>query len=63
MALASASMIFPTLARAAAEAAAPAPAAEKVVLGPPPSDFGLTFFYYADAEKVSSYPPYLLIVD
>jgi hypothetical protein len=51
LAFASASMIFPSLARAAAEAAAPV--AEKVELGPAPTDFGLTYFYFKDAEKVS----------
>lgn len=39
------------MASIAAEAADSA-TVEKVELGPPPSDFGLTYFYYNDAEKL-----------
>ena len=40
----------------AAEGAVATPAAEeKVVLGPPPSDFALKFDYYADSQQVISF--------
>ena len=51
-------MMAPALTLAAAEAGAPV-AEEKVVLGPPPSDFGLKYKdFYEDCSKVISHMRY-----
>lgn len=42
----------------AAPAPAPAPVPEVVVLGPPPTDFGLKFDFYTDCQKVVDHMRY-----
>jgi hypothetical protein len=48
---------------AAADGAAPAAVEEKVVLGPAPTDFGLKYEYYNDAQLVREYIHVFLVAD
>jgi hypothetical protein len=48
---------------AAADGAAPAAMEEKVVLGPAPTDFGLKYEYYNDAQLVKEYIHVHLVAD